>query len=157
MTMNNIGKSIAGLSAVGLLLIATNEGFSPTPYKDTAGIVTNGFGNASINPSKTVTVVEALADLKTNTTSAGIAVNTCIHNTLTQGQYDSYVSLAYNVGNNAFCKSTMAKKANAGDRVGSCNEFDRWIYVAGKDCRIKSSNCSGIVKRRKAEKELCLS
>lgn len=154
--MSYITKSIAGLSAVGLLLIATHEGFSPKPYKDTGGVITNGFGNASITPNKSVTVVEALSDLKLNTTSAGQAVSNCIHKNLTQGQYDSYVSMAYNVGANAFCKSTMAKKANAGDRVGSCNEFDKWVYVAGKDCRIKTNNCSGIVKRRKAEKELCL-
>ena len=51
----------------------------------------------------------------------------------------------------------MAKLANQGDRVGSCNQFDRWVYVAGKDCRIASSNCRGIAKRRAEEKALCLS
>lgn len=154
--MNYITKSVVGLSAAGLLLIATHEGFSPTPYKDTGGVITNGFGNASITPNKSVTVVEALKDLKFNTSSAGKAVTKCVTWPITQGQYDAYVSLAFNVGSNAFCKSTMAKKANAGDHVGSCKEFDKWVYVAGKDCRIRSSNCSGIVQRRKAERELCL-
>lgn len=154
--MSNITKSVIALSSAGLLLIATHENFSPTPYKDTGGVITNGFGNASINPNKPVTVVEALKDLKLNTSSAGKAVTKCVTWPITQGQYDAYVSIAFNVGSNAFCKSTMAKKANAGDRIGSCKEFDKWVYVAGKDCRIRSSNCSGIVQRRKAERELCL-
>ena len=76
---------------------------------------------------------------------------------MTQGQYDAYVSFAYNVGINAFCKSTMVKLANQGDKVGSCNQFDRWVYVAGKDCRIAKNNCRGIAKRRAEEKALCLS
>lgn len=155
--MDNIQKAALGLSAAGLLLIATHEGFSPTPYKDTGGVITNGFGNASRNPNKSVTVVEALEDLKENSSVAGKAVSKCITAPITQGQYDAYVSFSYNVGTNSFCRSTMARKANQGDRLGSCNEFDRWVYVAGKDCRIKSSNCSGIVKRRTEEKNLCLS
>ena len=152
-----MNKKILGLSAVGLMLIATHEGFSPAPYKDTGGVVTNGFGNATINPSKKVTVVEALGDLKLNTSATGKRVNDCLTGDITQSQYDAYISFAYNVGTTAFCKSTMAKLANAGDREGSCNQFDRWMFVAGKDCKIKSSNCSGIVKRREEEKALCLS
>lgn len=155
--MNNLTKGALALSAGGLLMIATHEGFSPKPYKDTAGVITNGFGNATITPSKPVTVIEALADLKANTSVAGKGVSQCVTAPMTQGQYDAYVSLAYNVGTYAFCKSTMAKLANAGDRIGSCNQFDRWMFVAGKDCRIKSNNCSGIAKRRLEEKQLCLS
>lgn len=146
-----------GLSAIGLLLIAGHEGFSEKPYKDTGGVVTNGFGNATIDPHKHVTVEKALDDLKVNSSRAGKAVLDCVHTPMTQGQYDAYVSFAYNVGVSKFCKSTMAKKANQGDLVGSCNEFDRWMFVAGRDCRIKSSNCGGIAKRREDEKNLCLS
>lgn len=155
--MSNITKSVIALSAAGLLMIATHEGFSNKPYKDTGGVITNGFGNATISPNKPVTVVEALGDLKENTSTAGQAVSLCVTTPMTQGQYDSYVSLAFNVGTNAFCKSTMVKLANDGKKIESCNQFDRWVFVAGKDCRIKSSNCSGIAKRRKDEKSLCLS
>ena len=155
--MTSLTKSILALSAGGLLLFASHEGFSPTPYKDTAGVITNGFGNATIEPNKPVTVTKALSDLKQNATFAGQSVMRCVTADMTQGQYDAYVSLAFNVGSGAFCKSTMAKKANVGDRVGSCNEFDRWVYVAGKDCRIKASNCIGIAKRRAEEKLTCLS
>lgn len=134
-----------------------HEGYSDKPYKDTGGVVTNGFGNATITPDKPVTVIEALEDLKDNTLVVEQAIDRCITVPITQGQHDAYVSFAYNVGVNAFCKSTMVKLANQGDREGSCNQFDRWTRVAGKDCRIASSNCRGIVKRRNEEKALCLS
>lgn len=154
--MTNLKRGL-GFSAIGLIMLAMHEGYSEKPYKDTGGVVTNGFGNATITPSKPVTVIEALADLKDNTKATGEAVSKCVTAEMTQGQFDAYVSFAYNVGTNAFCKSTMVKLANAGDKVGSCNQFDRWMFVAGKDCRIKANNCSGIAKRRKEEKELCLS
>lgn len=154
---NNLAKGALALSAGGLLLIASNEGFSPSPYKDTGGIVTNGFGNTTINPSKNVTVTEALSDLNQNTTKTSQGVMSCVTSPITQGQLDAYVSFAYNVGVGAFCKSTMAKLANQGEKVASCNQFDRWVYVAGKDCRIAKNNCGGIVKRRTQEKNLCLS
>jgi GH24 family phage-related lysozyme (muramidase) len=150
-------KKALGFSAAGLIMLAMHEGYSPTPYKDTAGVMTNGFGNATINPNKNVNIIEALTDLQVNTQKTGEGVARCVTAELTQGQYDAYVSFAYNVGVNAFCKSTMAKLANQGDKVASCNQFDRWVYVAGKDCRIKSSNCAGIAKRRAEEKTLCLS
>ena len=150
-------KKVLGFSAAGLIMLAMHEGYSPKPYKDTGGVVTNGFGNATLSPNRTVTVVEALTDLQVNTQKTGEGISKCITAELTQGQYDAYVSFAYNVGVNAFCKSTMAKLANQGDKVASCNQFDRWVYVASKDCRIASNNCRGIVKRRAEEKALCLS
>lgn len=150
-------KKALGFSAAGLIMLAMHEGYSHKPYKDTGGVVTNGFGNATLSPNRTVTVIDALTDLQVNTQKTGEAVSKCITAEITQGQYDAYVSFAYNVGVNAFCKSTMAKFANQGDKVASCNQFDRWVYVAGKDCRIASSNCRGIAKRRAEEKALCLS
>lgn len=154
---SNLSKAIAGLSATALIMIAMHEGFSPTPYKDTGGVVTNGFGNATLHPDRAVSVIDALVDLQFNTQIVGKGVHKCVTYPMTQGQYDAYVSFAYNVGVGAFCKSTMAKFANVGDKVASCNQFDRWVYVAGKDCRIKANNCAGIVKRRAEEKALCLS
>lgn len=152
----NIATAILSFSAAGLVFLASQESFSPVPYKDTRGVITNGFGNATIQPDQKVTVVKALADLKQNTSDAGVAVSKCVTVPLTQNQYDAFVSFTYNIGTNAFCKSTMVKKANAGNLVGACEEFRRWEFVAGKDCRIKSSNCRGIANRREAERALCL-
>ena len=55
-------KKVAGFSAAGLIMLAMHEGYSPKPYKDTGGVVTNGFGRATLSPNRTVTVVEAITD-----------------------------------------------------------------------------------------------
>ncbi|MFA0499705.1 lysozyme, partial [Vibrio sp. 10N.222.46.A1] len=43
-----------------------------------------------------------------------------------------------------------------GDHQGACNEYPRWVFVNGKDCRLKQSNCAGIPKRRATEQHVCL-
>jgi len=155
--MDKWQAALLSLSASGLIFLASQESYSPVPYKDTKGIITNGFGNASITPNQKVTVPKALEDLKQNTSEAGKAVSSCVMSRITQNQYDAFVSLAYNVGSYSFCKSTIVKKANAGDLIGACEEFKRWTFVGGKDCKIKSNKCYGIYKRREAERQLCLS
>ncbi|MDI9095793.1 lysozyme, partial [Providencia rettgeri] len=35
-------------------------------------------------------------------------------------------SFAFNVGTNAFARSTMLKKLNAGDQYGACEELKKW-------------------------------
>ena len=155
--MDKWQAALLSLSASGLIFLASQESYSPVPYKDTKGIITNGFGNASITPNQKVTVPKALEDLKQNTSEAGKAVSSCVMSRITQNQYDAFVSLAYNVGSYSFCKSTIVKKANQDDLIGACEEFKRWTFVGGKDCKIKSNNCYGIYKRREAERQLCLS
>jgi lysozyme len=137
------------LSATGLILIAIMEGFSPTPYKDAVGIPTDGFGNTH-NVGKNKTVPQHLEQLNRNATVAGLAVSRCITKPMTQGNYDAFVSFTFNVGEGAFCKSTLVKKFNAGDTAGACNELTRWVYAGGK-------KLPGLVARREKEKELCLS
>jgi lysozyme len=58
------------------------------------------------------------------------------------------VSFAFNVGTAAYCKSTMARKFNAGDMAGGCAEFPKWIYAGGKVL-------PGLVKRRATERAIC--
>lgn len=67
-----------------------------------------------------------------------------------------FVDQVFNAGPANFAKSTMLKKIKAGDLAGACREFSRWVFVAGKDCRIRTNNCYGIVTRRAAQTTQCL-
>jgi hypothetical protein len=49
------------------------------------------------------------------------------------------VSFAFNVGDDAFCRSTLVRKANAGDIDGACAELSRWTYAGGKQLPAWSS------------------
>jgi lysozyme len=72
----------------------------------------------------------------------------CIKQPMTDGQKAAFLSFAFNVGNRAFCDSTLARKANAGDMAGACAELSRWTRAGGREL-------PGLVKRRAAERELC--
>jgi lysozyme len=60
------------------------------------------------------------------------------------------IDAAYNAGTAAFCRSPMAKRFNAGDWVGGCNAFSGWYVTA------KGKKLPGLVRRREAERTLCL-
>ena len=72
----------------------------------------------------------------------------CIKTPLADNQKAAFLSFAFNVGNGAFCKSTLARKANAGDLMGACAELSRWVISGGRELQ-------GLANRRAAERQLC--
>jgi len=144
-------RNAVALSAAGLVALASWESFRSEPYRDIGGVWTDGFGNTNnVQPSKSVSVPQALNQLLINVKSAEGAVNTCITKPMTQGEFDAFVKFTFNVGNRAFCNSTLVRKFNAGDNVGACNELNKWVYVKGQ-------RVQGLANRREAERKLCLS
>jgi len=147
----SLRNNAIALSAAGLVALASWEAFRSEPYLDIGGVLTDGFGNTNnVQPGKSVSVPQALNQLLINVRSAEGAVNTCITKPMTQGEFDAFVKFTFNVGNRAFCNSTLVRKFNAGDNVGACNELMRWVYVKGQ-------RVQGLANRREAERKLCLS
>ena len=147
----SLRNNAIALSAAGLVALASWEAFRSEPYRDIGGVWTDGFGNTNnVQPSKSVSVPQALNQLLINVRSAESAVNTCITKPMTQGEFDAFVKFTFNVGNRAFCNSTLVRKFNAGDNVGACNELSKWVYVKGQ-------RVQGLANRREAERKLCLS
>ena len=63
--------------------------------------------------------------------------------------YVAFVSLTYNIGTTAFCRSTAAKRLNKGDVRGACKAAT-WFKKAG------GRTIPGLVSRHAAEFRLCL-
>jgi lysozyme len=61
----------------------------------------------------------------------------------------AHVSLAYNIGIGAYCKSTVVRRFKEGDIEGSCNAFLMWN-------KAKGITFPGLTRRREAERKLCL-
>jgi len=59
------------------------------------------------------------------------------------------VSLAYNIGAAGFCRSTAARRFNAGQWAAGCDAFLMWNKAGGRVL-------AGLVSRRKRERALCL-
>lgn len=64
--------------------------------------------------------------------------------------YAAHTSLSYNIGMNAWLKSTARQKALQGDFKASCNAFTMWNRAGGKVL-------PGLVTRRAQERALCMS
>ena len=138
------------VSAAALVGIATHEGYRGEAYKEAVGVPTIGYGEtAGVKMGDKTTPERALVQLLTSTEKHADAIRSCIKVPLYQHEFDAYVSLSYQIGAGAFCRSTLIKKLNKGDYKGACNELDKWVYAGGK-------KLPGIVKRRQKEKEMCL-
>lgn len=66
-----------------------------------------------------------------------------------QGVQIALTSWTYNVGAGAACSSTLARRANAGDWRGACDQLLRWNRAGGQVVR-------GLTNRRQAEHRLCV-
>lgn len=144
-------KAIAGGFAAALSLVAYFEGERLAAYYDPVGIPTICFGHtATAKIGQTKTREECRDLLAEDLYKSWTAVERRAKVPLTDGQRAAFASFVYNVGEGAFAGSTLLRKLNAGDYVGACNELRRWVYAKG----IK---LPGLVKRREAERELCLS
>ena len=138
------------LSATALVAIALHEGYRENAYIPLAGdIPTIGFGTTSgvklgdrTSPEKALQV--ALRDIQ----KFEGALKQCVKVPLTQGEYDVYISLSYNIGSSSFCRSTLVKKLNGQDYEGACKEILRWDQFQGK-------RLPGLTKRRQEEYIKC--
>jgi lysozyme len=77
------------------------------------------------------------------------AVKRCAPVPMYQHEFDAYVSLTYNIGQGAFCSSTLAKKLKAYDYDGACKEILKWD-------KFKGQPLAGLTKRRQEEYKLCM-
>lgn len=76
------------------------------------------------------------------------AVRKAIGDTPTrQCEFDAMCSLAYNIGADAFARSTLVRKHVDGDKKGAAAQFERWVFQKGK-------KLAGLVRRRVAERAM---
>lgn len=141
----------------GLSHVANEEGCRLKPYQCSADIWTAGLGHTQgVTQDTVLTEQQAAEFFVKDIATAERVVNKHITQTPSQGEYDMMVSFVFNLGAGNFARSTLLKKFNRGDRAGACNEYPRWVFVNGKDCRLEKSNCAGIPKRRSKEQDVCL-
>ena len=145
------------ISTRGLELIKDFEGFSSTSYLCPAKIWTIGWGNTFWEDGRKVKMGEQISKEKALELLEYVAnkdfsqkIYPLIKVEISQNQFDSMVSLAYNIGVGTFSKSTLLKKVNANDFKGAGDEFLKWNKSGGKPLL-------GLTRRRERERELFLS
>ncbi len=63
--------------------------------------------------------------------------------------YVAFLSASYNIGVPTFCRSSMARHANAGDMRDACNALMLYVNAGSRKVR-------GLINRRMDEMKLCL-
>lgn len=146
--MNSYQKITALGLAAALAVVATWEGVKTKAYRDVVNIPTICYGYThGVKMGDTKTPKECEDLLVSEVLTVYNQVRKCINVRLTEGQRAAVVSLAYNVGSSAVCKSTFVKKLNAKDPT-ACDELHRWVFAGGREVQ-------GLVNRRKAEWKVC--
>lgn len=152
-----IPSTFIALSAAGLIGFAVHEGYRYNAYDDGAGVETVGFGSTThangqpVKPGDTMSVERALIRLGDDVAEKERAMRACLGPVpLYPHEWDAYVSLAYNIGAPAFCRSTLVKKLkqNPPDYAGACAEILKWNRAGGQVL-------PGLVRRRQDEFKLC--
>lgn len=82
-------------------------------------------------------------------------VLTCVVVPVFVREHLAYLLLAWNIGTNAFCQSSVVKRANRQDYAGACDAILMWKRAGGKDCSARNSGCYGIWVRRQIERNIC--
>ena len=144
------------VSDKGVDLICEFEGKRLAAYDDGVGVWTIGFGTIKypdgnrVKKGDACTLEQAKEYMRHDLIEFEHTVNSSVKVPLNQNQFDALVSLAYNIGSNAFKSSTLVKKLNTGDYRGASDQFNVWINAGGK-------RMQGLVNRRDREKLLFLS
>lgn len=135
----------------GKSIVKQFEGCKLKAYLCPAGIPTIGYGHThNVKLGDTCTQQQAEEWLEDDFFYATSDVKAVVKVPLTDNQLDALASFVFNLGVRKLIQSTLLKKLNTEDYAGAANEFDKWVFAAGK-------KLNGLIARRAAEKELFLS
>ena len=151
------------MSANGLKLLKDWEGCVLKTYLDAAGLKTIGVGHLLTETEKKtgyiniagnkveyahgITLQQALDLLAQDVTPAEEAVNKAVTVPISQNQFDTLVSFAFNVGCGGFRSSTALKMVNQGRYDDVPGWLAKWNRAGGKVC-------DGLIVRRRNEIKL---
>lgn len=147
------GVVLAGVLAVAGAVTSTYEGSPPAAYMDRLPLnptptACEGHTGPDVQVGKVYSAEQCAAWKHADLLKAAYGVKGCVFAPMTINQWGAYTDLAYNIGITAFCRSSVAAKANAGDVAGACRAISLYVYAGGR-------KLPGLVKRRAADRALC--
>lgn len=144
-----VGGALIAALGLAVPLVQQWEGLETTPYRDVTGKPTVCYGDTKDVRARTEAECSVLLVARMAHDFAP-AVIACVPSLADRPkQLAASLSLAWNIGTGAFCKSTAARRFNAGQWKAGCDAFLMWRFAGGREVR-------GLLNRRRAERELCL-
>ncbi len=156
------GRPSRTVSPAGLDLIKSFEGFRAEMYNDPVGHCTIGYGtllhkgNCDARPveleySGGITEARATELLTQRVTEFQQVINDQVSVPLNQNQNDALVSLVYNIGGEAFQRSTLLRVLNEARYDTVPGEIRKWTKARENGQLVE---LPGLVRRRGAEADL---
>lgn len=143
-------KKAAGWLAATVAVVAAAEGLVLHTYPDVGGVPTYCYGETKgAEWGKTYTKEQCDEKLSARLVEFNRGINECVRVELPDTRRAAFVSLAYNIGVPAFCRSTVVRRINVGDVQAACDAMLMWNKVNGIVWR-------GLTNRREKERALCL-
>lgn len=142
----------AAVLAIAVPFVAVQEGTVLFTYADIVNVPTICMGHTGpdVKMGQRYTTEQCKAILDKDLLDHALRLDACIHKPLSANQAASVLSWGFNVGTGAACSSTLVRMINAGRPAAEwCEQLPRWN-------RAKGMVLYGLVKRRAAEKALCL-
>lgn len=135
-----------------------SEGSTSLPYRlqgERYWTVCAGITGPNVDPHH----IYSSGECNTLETNYGIAlgksIQACLREPLSWNEWLAYMHFGWNTGPGAFCHSAALRLVNNGQHVAACRALDHFFRASGRDCRIRSNNCYGIVPRRQWEIDTC--
>lgn len=129
------------------------EGYVPEAYQDPVGIWTRCYGDTThVTPGAKYSAEECAKSLNDHFIETSAPVMRCVPDLAKQNPkvIVAMLDMAYNIGPTAFCRSSVASYANAGEWAAACKRISE-IYKTAQGVPLR-----GLVVRRTAESEMCL-
>lgn len=150
-TLAGIVGAVAASSL--FLTVPKEEGSSLSAYRDIVGVWTICEGDTkNVRPGMVETPEGCRHRLEAQLIAHAKPVMACTPRLAEEGrdwQRAAAVSLAYNIGVGAYCRSTVDRRFDAGNWRGGCDAFLMWNKAGGRVV-------AGLTNRRKREREICL-
>lgn len=152
------------ISEAAIKALSTIEGIAEKAYLDVAGKLTVGVGHLitpmdinlervtgkpaeSFRVGTQISIEEVAELLHLDLHRFEVAIDDLVEVSLSQWEFDALVLFVFNVGVEAFRKSTMLKLINADAFDKAALEFARWTIAGGK-------KVAGLINRRALEKQM---
>lgn len=141
-------------AAAGLLVtVPEDEGTRYTAYRDIVGVWTICQGDTkNVAPGMVETKEGCQRRLEQQLLAHAKPVMACTPRLREEGRdYQRWaaVSLAYNIGTGAYCRSSVDRAFDAGQWRTGCDAFLKWNKAGGREIR-------GLTLRRQRERAICL-
>jgi len=137
----------------GINTVEQYEGYVPEAYRDPVGIWTKCYGDTThVTPGAKYSAEECAKSLNDHFIETSEPVMRCVPDLAHQNPkiIVAFLDMAYNIGPTAFCHSSIAKYANAGEWAAACTRMSE-IYKTAK-----GEPLPGLEVRRNQESEMCL-